>query len=215
MGLWDKPRAELNVLEGNMRKLRSIAAFIIAVAMLLVLTGCNRNSEFKVPGDMTREEAALFTAIAKVCPKDDNHSKVDYLTFHIEGWSFDTIPDEILSYLREYCENGNATMVQLSFDELKAQGFIESGDGGFFGKDEDTYKLGKGKIFTFTKDGDENADTLTVKLTGFISDNDTSGYDILLEYKKGAWQFVKFANAWGNAYMNTSEPSQTPDSPLK
>lgn len=183
--------------------------------MLFLVAGCGKSNSFKVPEGMTREEAALFTAIAAVCPKDDNHSKVDYLTFHIEGWSFDTLPSEIISYLNEYCANGKANLVQLSYEQLKEQGYIESGDGGFFAESEETYKLGKGKIFTFTKEGDENADELVVKLKGFISDNDSSGYDIVLQYKKGAWQFVKFANPWGQAYMNTPDPNATADSPEK
>lgn len=183
--------------------------------MLFTTVGCGKKDSFKVPEGMTREEAALFTAIAKVCPKDDNHSKVEYLTFHIEGWSFDTLPNEIISYLNEYCANGNAKLVQLSLEELREQGYIDHGDGGFFKEDEETYKLGKGKLFTFTKVGDENADELIVKLTGYISDNDSSGYDIVLQYKKGAWQFVKFTNTWGQAYMNTPDPNSTPDSPEK
>ena len=89
-------------------------AALLAALMLVSLPGCKKEKEFVVPSNMTREEAALFTAIANVCPKDDNHTKVEYLTFFIEVWSFDKLPPEITSYLTEYCANSGANLVQLS-----------------------------------------------------------------------------------------------------
>lgn len=157
---------------------------------------------------MTREEAALFTAIANVCPKDDNHSKVEYLTFFIEGWSFDKLPPEITSYLTEYCANSGANLVQLSYEDLVAQGYITKGDGDFYKTYDDTYKMGLGKIFTFTlKDGEStDADTCTVAVKGFISESDTSGFDVELQYVDGAWKFVKYSNAWNQHQFFTPEP---------
>lgn len=195
--------------------MKSIIKIIAVLMAILTLSGCTTNNGFEIPKDMTREEAALFTAIAEVCPKDDNHSKVDYLTFYIEGWSFDEIPEEINDYLVEYAANGNARLVQLSFEELEAEGYIVNGDGDFFKEDEKTYKLGKGKIFTFTKYGDSDSDSLVVKLEGYISDNDCSGYDIILNYTNGAWVFEKYANPWGEAYMQTPEPGETEAPPEK
>ena len=104
-----------------MRVFKTMFAALLAALMLVSLPGCKKEKEFVVPSNMTREEAALFTAIANVCPKDDNHSKVEYLTFFIEGWSFDKLPPEITSYLTEYCANSGANLVQLSYEDLVAQ----------------------------------------------------------------------------------------------
>ena len=95
------------------------AAAVIILAFVLSAAACAKKNDFKVPDGMTREEAALFTAVAKVCPKDDNHSKMDDLTFRIEGWSFDTIPQPILDYLQEYCFAGGASMMQFSDEQLR------------------------------------------------------------------------------------------------
>ena len=111
-----------------MRNKKTLFAALLAALMLVSLPGCKKEKEFVVPSNMTREEAALFTAIANVCPKDDNHSKVEYLTFFIEGWSFDKLPPEITSYLTEYCANSGANLVQLSYEDLVAQGYITKGD---------------------------------------------------------------------------------------
>ena len=110
-----------------MRVFKTMFAALLAALMLVSLPGCKKEKEFVVPSNMTREEAALFTAIANVCPKDDNHSKVEYLTFFIEGWSFDKLPPEITSYLTEYCANSGANLVQLSYEDLVAQGYITKG----------------------------------------------------------------------------------------
>ena len=184
--------------------------------MLVSLPGCKKEKEFVVPSNMTREEAALFTAIANVCPKDDNHSKVEYLTFFIEGWSFDKLPSEITSYLTEYCANSGANLVQLSYKDLVAQGYITKGDGDFYKTYDDTYKMGLGKIFTFTlKDGEStDADTCTVAVKGFISESDTSGFDVELQYVDGAWKFVKYSNAWNQHQFFTPEPENS-DGPEK
>lgn len=196
------------IIGGNMKLSIKIIAIALAVLMLVPSLACKDGAKkYEVPKELTREEAALYTAVAAVCPKDDNHSKVEYLTFHIEGWSFTEIPDEVQKYIGEYASNGKAVVVPLTFEELIEQGYIVKGDGDFFSKDENTYKLGKGKIFTFTKAGDSDADSLIIKLTGFISDNDSSGYDIELTWKDGKWNVEGFTNPWGAAYMNnTADP---------
>ena len=77
-----------------------------AILAVLMLAGCANKNGITVPEGLTREEQALFMAVAKVCPKNDNHSKAEYLTFYIEGWSFSEIPQPILTYLMEYCAAG-------------------------------------------------------------------------------------------------------------
>lgn len=199
-----------------MRVFKTMFAALLAALMLVSLPGCKKEKEFVVPSNMTHEEAALFTAIANVCPKDDNHSKVEYLTFFIEGWSFDKLPPEITSYLTEYCANSGANLVQLSYEDLVAQGYITKGDGDFYKTYDDTYKMGLGKIFTFTlKDGEStDADTCTVAVKGFISESDTSGFDVELQYVDGAWKFVKYSNAWNQHQFFTPEPENS-DGPEK
>ena len=193
------------------------AAAMILLCAVLGSAGCaKKNKEFVVPDGMTREEAALFTAVAKVCPKDDNHSKAELLTFYIEGWSFDAIPQQILEYLGAYCSSGGAAMMQFDFDTLKTMGYIAPGNGDFFGEDELVYNEGTGKIFTFTlKEGEDvNSDHVAVSVKGFISDKDTSGYDVELTYTDGAWRFERFSNVWNQYDFFTPEP-ESPDGPEK
>ena len=198
-----------------MRKLNRIIALILVFSIVPAFAGCRKDTAFKVPDNMTREQAALFTAVAAVCPKDNNHSKAQYLSFFIEDWSFNSFPAEILNYLNDYCANGKASFIQLSYEDLKEAGYIIPGDGGFYPEDEETYMLGKGKIFTFIKSGDENSDTMTVKLKTFISDSDSSGYDIELKFEKGAWKVDKYSNPWGNAYMDADQTESESSAPQK
>lgn len=88
-------KRESDARRKRMRVFKTMFAALLAALMLVSLPGCKKEKEFVVPSNMTREEAALFTAIANVCPKDDNHSKVEYLTFFIEGWSFDKLPPKL------------------------------------------------------------------------------------------------------------------------
>lgn len=198
-----------------MRRFRPIAMFLLIASLIFVCGGCKKEETFKVPDGMTREQAALFTAIADVCPKDDPNSKMEYLTFHIEGWSFEELPTEIFNYLSEYCRNGKANMVQMSYDGLVENGYITKGDGGFFAETENTYMLGRGKLFTFTLDGDTDSDTVIVKLKGYVSDNDSSGWDIVLEYTDGAWVVTGRTNVWSQPLLNTPDPNETDDGPIK
>lgn len=194
-----------------------ILAIILAILLLIPSIACKQETGvYEVPEGLNREEAALFTAISTVCPKDANHSKVEYLTFHIESWSFTEIPDPIQKYIGEYAADGKAAVVPLTFDELIEQGYIVKGDGDFFGTEENTYKLGKGKIFTFTKTGDTDSDSVVIKLSGFISDKDFSGYDINLVWKGNKWVVDGLTNPWGVAYSITPEPGETEDArPIK
>ena len=86
----------------------------------------------------------------------------------------------------------------------------------FYKTYDDTYKMGLGKIFTFTlKDGEStDADTCTVAVKGFISESDTSGFDVELQYVDGAWKFVKYSNAWNQHQFFTPEPENS-DGPEK
>ena len=190
-----------------MKFINKLMVILLAALMLIPCAACKKDDVYEVPEGLNREEAAMFTAVAAVCPKNDNHSKVEYLTFHIKGWSFDEIPDAIQKYLAEYAANGNAAVVNLSFDELVSQGYLAKGDGDFFGEDELTYKEGKGKIFTFELTGDANSDTIVVKLMGFISENDQSGYDINMTFKDDKWVVDGYSNPWGAAYMQTPDPN--------
>lgn len=52
-----------------MRVFKTMFAALLAALMLVSLPGCKKEKEFVVPSNMTREEAALFTAIANVVPR--------------------------------------------------------------------------------------------------------------------------------------------------
>lgn len=207
----------IKVKHSNGNRFRAFAlavAFILIIAAVLPAAGCSKkNGKVVVPEGLTREEAALYMAVAKVCPKTDNHSKVEYLTFYIEGWSFDELPKAVFDYLSEYCAAGGARMMQFSMEALEGMGLIARGDGDFFGEDERVYAEGKGKAFTFAlKEGQDPAkDELLVSVTGFISDRDSSGFDVELNYSDDSWQFVKYVNAWNQYQFFTPDPAGTKD----
>lgn len=195
----------------NSRRIAALMAAVLIILAALSFAACGKKQGIVVPEGLTREEAALYMAVAKVCPKNDNHSKMDYLTFRIEGWSFDKLPQAVFEYLSEYCSSGGAYMMQFDDETLESMGLIKKGDGDFFGEDENVYAEGKGKIFTFTlKEGESlDADTCSVSVKGFISERDSSGFDVDLAYENGAWSFVKYSNAWNTYQFITPDPNAT------
>lgn len=202
------------MLHSRIRSTRTIAllaALLIALAAILPLSACSKKKKYVAPATLSREGAALYTAIAFVCPKDQNHSKMDYLTFHFEGWSFEEPPREILDYLNDYCRTGSAALLQFSYDDLVAMGYIKSGEDDSFFENQNVYADGLGKIFTFTlpEGQDVESDHLIVSVTGYISDNDYSGFDVELEYSNNAWNALRFSNTWYQDQFNTPDPDST------
>ena len=195
------------------------AALLLAAAAMgaLLLVGCKRGGDIEAPEGLTREEAALFTAVASVCPRNDNNTKAEYLTFRIAGWSFEEIPEPVLAYLREYCAAGHAAMMQFDDEGLIKLGLLGESDpetgSGFFDDDELVYASGKGKIFTFTlKSGEDTSkDECRVSVESYISFKDSSGYDIVLEYDNGAWRRKEYTNAWSRYQLFTPVPTSDGD----
>ena len=184
-----------------------LTAVVIALIMLVSITGCGKNEDLYE--GLSREEAALMCAIAETCPKNDNHSKAEYLTFYIEGWSFDEIPQKILDYLKEYATNGNAQLVQLSFEELIEAGYIVGGEE----NSKYVYKEGKGKIFTFTLEGDIESDNIVVTQSQMISDEDSSDIKMNMSFSGGEWHVDSRESSKFNSFFtpdpnNTTEPSK-------
>ena len=180
--------------------------------MLVSITGCGKNEDLYE--GLSREEAALMCAIAETCPKNDNHSKAEYLTFYIEGWSFDEIPQKILDYLKEYATNGNAQLVQLSFEELIEAGYIVGGEAdSYYENSKYVYKEGKGKIFTFTLEGDIESDNIVVTQSQMISDEDSSDIKMNMSFSGGEWHVDSRESSKFNSFFtpdpnNTAEPSK-------
>jgi hypothetical protein len=192
----------------NAKFIKRCAAFAAAMLFIVVtalsFTACSK---------LTKEEDALYAAIKEVCPKSNNHSKAKYLAFAIEGWSFSEMPSEIISYLQEYCKQGNAAYMPESFDELVAKGYIAVTDDDYFnefGENEKVFFGGEGKFFTFTlKEGDPvNSDKCVVKVTEYISDHDCSWFDLEMEHSSlGGWKCVKKSNVGHNQENNDYDPN--------
>lgn len=201
--------------------LKRITAAVFAIMMLVSLvaaSGCSKDKPIKVPDGLTREEAALYVALAATCPKDKNSSKAKYLTFRFEGWSFgQQVPDAINEYLADYCKAGDATLMQFDDEWLKQIGLLSKVD------DPDEYYGGQtvyrdhegnlGAIFTFTLGDDQNveSDNMLVSFQKFISDDDTHGYDIELKYEKGSWKHVQNTNPWSRPQLFTPAPTDEDD----
>ena len=189
-----------------------LTAVVIALIMFVSITGCGKNENLYE--GLSREEAALMCAIAETCPKNDNHSKAEYLTFYIEGWSFDEIPQKILDYLKEYATNGNAQLVQLSFEELIEAGYIVGGEAdSYYENSKYVYKEGKGKIFTFTLEGDTESDKIVVIQSQMISDEDSSDIKMNMSFSGGEWHVDSRESSKFNSFFtpdpnNTIEPSK-------
>ncbi len=194
--------------------------FALMLAALLLLTasafGCAGGKTVRVPEGLTREQAALYVAIANVCPIGENNTKAEYLTFRIEGWSFDEIPPEVLSYIKEYSASGNAALMQFDDAALEQMGLIKKGDGDFYETYENVYAEGKGKIFTFTLGEGQSTDAGEVKVSvkSYKSDRDTSGFDVELKYEAGGWSYVRTSGAWNHYQFATPAPVN-PNDPQK
>lgn len=202
-------------MNGNAFFRRARAAAIMLTAAFMLFAACSTkpgeftdNNKFVAPKNMTMEQSALYAAVAKVCKKDDNHSKAEYLTFRLEGWSFDEFPEAIRAYLSEYCKNGGAVMMQADDETLVKLGLMKAGDGGFYKEDELVYAEGKGKIFTFSLPEGESTDRANcrIKVSWYISDRDSGSFDIELKGVKEDWYYVRTSNA-ENHYLN---PDQSP-----
>ncbi|MBO4879054.1 MAG: hypothetical protein IK064_01195 [Clostridia bacterium] len=196
------------------KALRIIAAALIAAMMLVsVLSAAACKKGFQVPEGMTKEEALLFTAVHQVCPKEDNHSKAKYLTFYIGGWSFGEMPEQISTYLDEYCAAGGAQRVQFDFDKLIELGIVAETESDTFysdlGEHEKVYAAGEGKIFTFAlgEGQDPNSDYCIVRVTGYISDHDCHWQDLAFSYEKNAWKYVETVDGGANQSFATPEPN--------
>ena len=187
------------------------AAIFLAACMLVSLAAagaCAKDRTIRVPDGLTREEAALYVALAAVCPVGDNNTKAEFLTFRFEGWSFEDIPEAIGKYITDYCVSGKAALLQFDDAVLEEMGYIKKGDGGFYGTDENVYAEGKGKIFTFTlpEDQDTAADSVKVNVKSYKSDRDTSGFSVELKFEGGNWKFDKTTDAWNQYQFFTPDP---------
>ncbi|MBR4434776.1 MAG: hypothetical protein IKS90_01605 [Clostridia bacterium] len=210
-------------MNGKVFFVRARAAAIMLIAALMLFAACSTrpgeftdNNKFAAPKDMTMEQSALYAAIAKVCKKDDNHSKAEYLTFRLEGWSFDEFPEAIREHLSEYCRNGGAAMMQADNETLIKLGLMKAGDGDFYKEDELVYAEGKGKIFTFSLPEGESTDSTNcrIRVSWYISDRDSGSFDIELECVKKDWYYVRTSNAQ-NHYLNPDETQGSSNSPEK
>lgn len=195
---------------------------IVSVALSLLLgallfAGCSTN-KLRVPDGLSREEAALYVALSEVCPKDRNHSKAEYLTFRFEGWSFEQAPEAINDYLEQYIRSGNASLMQLSDEMLEQMGLLKvnTDADSFYGVGERVYAEGRGAIFTFELKEGQSTDSSSVRIAvkKFISDMDTSGFDVELKYEGGEWRFVQRTDPWSMYDFVTSAPND-PNDPQK
>lgn len=212
-------------MRGSIHSVRRTALVLAAALILSVfcLAACakkegeyTKGGDFIAPSGMTEEQSLLFAAVAKVCPRDDNHSKAKYLTFRLEGWSFDKFPEAINEHFARYCESGSAIMMQLNDEELKKAGLLKAGDGDFYKEDELVYADGTGKIFTFSlPEGERASETnCRIKVRWYISDRDSGGFDIELEKRGSNWHYLRTSNAENPHLIGGDTPTGT-DSPEK
>lgn len=194
------------------------AAMLFVIVTVLALPGCSKlNKDEK---SLNKEENALLAAVKEVCPKDNNHSKAKYLAFAIEGWSFAEMPTFVVTYLQEYCKQGNAAYMPESFEKLIEKGYIAETEGDDFysdyGEHEKVFMSGEGKLFTFIlKEGDPaNSDRCVVTVKGYISDHDCHWFDLEMEYRSGGWQCVKKSDVGNNLENTTNDPNETRE-PIK
>lgn len=194
-----------------------IAALLITIMLVSAMMsfGCSKEKPIKVPAELSREEAALYVALATVCPEGENNTKKEYLTFRFEGWSFEEVPEAINKYLADYCADGNATLMQ--FDDAALEQFgllvVNEDPESFYTVGDRVYAEGKGAIMTFTLGSDQNTDAGEVRVSykKFISDSDTSGYDVELKREGNAWKYEKTSGAWNQYQFFTPAPDDQND----
>lgn len=209
----------INKRNNLIKRIIAAAFAIIMLVSVAAASGCSKNKPIKVPSGLTREEAALYVALATVCPKDDNNTKKEYLTFRFEGWSFgQQVPDAINEYIGEYCKSGNAQLMQFDDEGLEAIGILVVNDDpdSFYGVGDRVYAEGRGSILTFTLGDDQNteSDEVRVSFKKFISDSDTSGYDVELKREGDKWKCEGISGAWNQYQFFTPAPTDE-DGPQK
>ncbi|MBR5949174.1 MAG: hypothetical protein IKZ82_11115 [Clostridia bacterium] len=195
-------------------KLSTLIAVLTIAAMLVsfvMTTGCAKEKPIKVPDGLSREEAALYVALATVCPQGDNNTKKEYLTFRFEGWSFDEVPEVINEYITDYCRSGNAQLVQADDAMLELLGLlvVNTDPESYYTVGDRVYAEGKGSILTFTLGSDQSTDSggVCVSYKKFISDSDTSGFDVELKRVGDTWKYEKTSGAWNQYQFFTPEPT--------
>ena len=195
-----------------------IISAILVIAMLVsavTAVGCSKDKPIKVPAELNREEAALYVALATVCPAGENHTKKEYLTFRFEGWSFSELPEVINKYLSDYCASGKSTLMQFNDVGLEQLGLlvVNTDPESFYAVGDRVYAEGNGAILTFTLGSDQNteADEVLVSYKKFISDSDTSGYDVELKYEGSSWKYEKTSGAWNQYQFFTPDPNTSKD----
>ena len=193
-------------------------AAILVIAMLvsvMITVGCSKDKPIKVPEELSREEAALYVALATVCPKDDNNTKKEYLTFRFEGWSFEELPESINQYIVDYCTSGKSALMQFDDAGLEQIGLlvVNTDPESYYAVGDRVYAEGKGAIMTFTLGDTQNTDSdeVLVSYKKFISDSDTSGYDIELKRVGSAWKYEKTSGAWNQYQFFTPDPNNSKD----
>ncbi len=191
-----------------MRIYRYILIPVLLAAMLL--SGCSANKH-DPRNDMTSEEAALYTAVEYLFPKEQNESEKDYLTVEIFGWSFSDMPGAMRNHILAYCRNGGTKYIDLSFEELKEEGHITPGNGDYYTDEDLTYAQGRGKYISLEKSGDESTGELVIKYTCYIAESERNGYDIILKQYKSGWKVEKVANSWIDALDNQTDATPNPD----
>ena len=116
--------------------------------------------------------------------------------------------------MKEYATNGNAQLVQLSFEELIEAGYIVGGEAdSYYENSKYVYKEGKGKIFTFTLEGDIESDNIVVTQSQMISDEDSSDIKMNMSFSGGEWHVDSRESSKFNSFFtpdpnNTAEPSK-------
>lgn len=191
-----------------MRIYRYILVLVLSAAMLI--SGCSSGEPDPRDG-MTSEEAALYTAVEYLFPKDKNESEKDYLTVEIFGWSFDDMPEAVYNHIVDYCQNGGTKYIDLTFEELKEEGRLAPGNGDYYEQSDLTYAQGRGKYISLEKSGDESSGELVIKYTCYVAESERNGYDIILKQYKSGWKVEKVANPWIDALDNQVEATPDPD----
>lgn len=209
---------EANMLFNRKSESKPFIAVILVIAMLVsvVLTvGCSKDKPIKAPAELSREEAALYVALATVCPKGENNTKKEYLTFRFEGWSFSEVPEAINQYIVDYCASGKSMLMQFDDAGLEQLGLllVNTDPESFYSVGDRVYAEGRGAILTFSLANDQNTDSDDVRVSykKFISDSDTSGYDVELKREGSVWKYQKTSGAWNQYQLFTPDPNAVND----
>lgn len=149
---------------------------ILNIFLVFILSGCSEDSA-------PNTADAYKIVIDKLYNEDEGlNSEIKYLA--VDTSTMKNLTDETKAELLKTLENYGLTVLDMSFEELKKQGYIE-----------DLY-FKEGILFKIEDEIMKN-NSIIMNVSKWRSGLGAIGYDnLVIKYKNGEWKITKTGDAW-------------------